>query len=59
MDHGLVNFLQLFFHPIAPSLVINQSVEAESHVKCEDEKGFSRTWISGCKNGWHIGMFMV
>ena len=36
---------------LAPSLIMNQSAEAASHVKCEDEKGKSHTWISGCKDG--------
>ncbi|MDN5846223.1 MAG: hypothetical protein L0H53_08120 [Candidatus Nitrosocosmicus sp.] len=38
---------------LAPSLVMNQSAEAASHIKCEDEKGKSHTWISGCKDGWY------
>ena len=37
-----------------PSLVINQSAEAASHViKCENEKGKTHQWINGCKDGWY------
>ena len=36
---------------LSPSLIASQP--AEAIVKCEDEKGKSHTWISGCKDGWY------
>ena len=38
---------------LAPSLVMNQSSEAASHIiKCENEKGKSAGWKKGCQDGW-------
>ena len=37
---------------VAPSLVVNKSVDAASHY-CADEIGKSNAWIEGCKQGWY------
>lgn len=36
---------------VAPSLVVNKSVDAATHY-CADEIGKSNAWIEGCKQGW-------
>ncbi len=36
---------------IAPSLVINKSVDAATHY-CTDYTGMSQNWINGCQQGW-------
>ena len=36
---------------IAPSLVINKSVDAATHY-CTEYTGVSQNWINGCQQGW-------
>lgn len=36
---------------LAPVLISSQPAHAIS--KCEDEKGSSHIWITGCKDGWY------
>ena len=42
---------------LAPSLISSQLTQAQTTrtmpIKCEDERGKSHTWISGCKDGWY------
>jgi hypothetical protein len=41
---------------LAPSLLSSQLAQAQTTtkiIKCEDEKGKSHTWITGCKDGWY------
>ena len=41
---------------LAPSLISSQLAQAQTTkkiIKCEDEKGKSHTWITGCKDGWY------
>ena len=43
---------------LAPSLTSLISSHAQTTtttkiIKCEDEKGMTHTWISGCKDGWY------
>ena len=33
-------------------MMINQNANAASHY-CSDEKGKSKAWIEGCKQGWY------
>ncbi len=33
-------------------MIMNQNVSAASHY-CADEKGKSKAWIEGCKQGWY------
>jgi hypothetical protein len=36
---------------LSPTLISSQPAHAVT--KCEDEKGKSSQWISGCKDGWY------
>ena len=36
---------------IAPTLISSQPALAIS--KCEDDKGMSNSWYTGCKDGWY------
>lgn len=36
---------------LAPTLISSQPAHAVT--KCEDEKGKSPKWITGCKDGWY------
>ena len=47
---SLVIVLAITSMALAPSLIINKSVDAASH-SCE-VKGKSQDWIKGCKQGW-------
>ena len=37
---------------LAPSLISSQPAQAYP-TKCQDEKGKSHKWITGCKDGWY------
>jgi hypothetical protein len=37
---------------LGPTIIVINPADAESHY-CSDEKGKSKAWIEGCKQGWY------